>query len=109
MREIDDSVTMERFRRPRNRGPSRQKIERWSRAAEAALLTRQAGCEKKPFHNKAEAEGWILRHQGRGCTVRSAYRCDNCGQWHMTSQPHNEAARRRARIAGLKVFEEKGQ
>lgn len=45
-----------------------------------------AGCRKRAYPSKADAEACMARANGGGLHLTRAYRCPACRTWHTTSQ-----------------------
>lgn len=76
------------FQRLRRRGGrySRLKEMRGDAFQLSQSARRDAGCHKRAYPSKAEAETAIAHANAVGLHLRRAYRCDTCAEWHTTSQ-----------------------
>ncbi len=45
-------------------------------------------CEKRAYATKSDARRFIKKRRGRGrFRAKHAYRCEDCGYWHISSAP----------------------
>lgn len=55
-------------------------------------MARECPTGKKSFKNKGDATNFMVELRRKNPTtvnVRNVYQCEQCGKWHMTSQPRH--------------------
>lgn len=86
-----------RERRRRRREAERRRRRRDRMATEAASWQGHGSCGRKVrFATRQQAESWaagVRARYGAGSAEQSAYECELCGGWHLTSHPWRGTAR----------------
>lgn len=83
--DYDEPAGFQRLKR-RGRAYSRAgelRAEAWHLAQ---AKRRDAGCTKRAYASKADAETELARANANGLHLARAYRCPACKVWHVTSQ-----------------------